>query len=241
VVGASKPHFLIANFNNYFNHKSMKFKELFFGIFGAIMLSVWGFAVFSGGVIANARYFYNSLFSFTAPNPSYIVHFNDSIIGNMLSIESVLNIKALNNSFVLHNQNIILVLYLMITLFITFLLVKDNAPKWLTVWVLGGLSAVLIPVSYPYAYTFFLIPLGLLLNDLAIGNRNTIELLSIQWNKILLALSLFLIFSPKYGFITLIPGVADTRLYSLFSSFSHFLVLVIGINLLVSKKLKQVM
>lgn len=236
IIGSSKPHFLIANIIGYVDNKSIKLKEFILAFFATILLSIWGFAIFSGGLFNNLKYFYKSLFGFTSPNPNYLVHFNDSLIGNLLAIEAVINPASLQKSLVIQYQNLILMTYLLCTCIIAVSLLKNSAPKWLLIWIVGGLAAVLIPVSYAYNYTLFLIPLGLLLQDVSSENIQTSALFKSSVNRLLFGLALFLAFSPKYGYISLVPNVADTRVYSLFSSFSHMFVLIIGVNFLISRK-----
>lgn len=229
VVGSSKPQYLTWNLVSFLENKKYQTRNLFLSVLLVIAVNVLGFSYFAGGFLNNFKYFLKSLFSFTTPDPAYIVHFNDSIIGNLLGIELLLNSNSIHTSFVLMSEKFILVLYLLASFTLMLYLARINGFFWLKLWLIGSLSVVAIPVSYAYSYTTFLIPLGLLLFNLSTNERETTEFFNYNLNKVLLFVALFATFSPKLGYLMLVPNVADSRVYSLFSSFGHIAILIMAL------------
>jgi hypothetical protein len=231
-TASTKPQYLIMNILTFIKNGSIRFKIIILSSFISSLVVVFGFWIFEKKILENFSYWAKSLFQFTDPPAEFMVHMNSSLIGNLIALETLVNKGALSNSATINFQTEILFTYLVLTLLVTLGLVKKKKPLWLVIFTFGLLPAVVIPVSFAYSFTIFLIPLGLMISEVGKEESSTINILRNNFNFTLIACSIFLILSPKVMYLNLVPGVADTNLYSCFSSLGHTLILTLGIRLL---------
>ena len=218
-IASTKPQFLlIALFSGI--RARLRRSAIILGVILGGIISLFGLSYFGNSFLDNFKYWQASIQGFITSSPAFVVHNNASIIGNLSSIELYFFPEKYYSLFVLQHTREISLLFMVIMIYFVFRLWSIPNALWLKLWFIVSLSTLITPVSYNYNLTLFLIPLAVLF-----GSRSELlffseKFLKGYWFKINFALMMFVTFGAKPIQVWLIPGVADTNLFNMVSSFS---------------------
>ena len=229
-VASFKPQYLVINFAKFIR----SWKDARFFLYSCItgfMLSLFGFYYFGKDLGNNLKFVINSLKSFTNPPAEYLVHLNNSVIGNFSAIELFLFPDKMTSLVTIKFQNIILLAFLLISVYIVIKIRKFTNLDWLVTWILVGIPVYLTPVSFNYSLTLFLIPISLFLVKFRDGDKVATSVVSNNFNFVLFAFSLFFIFSPRPLYVLLAP-TADTNFFNMTNFLGFVSLIVLSLRLI---------
>jgi hypothetical protein len=237
-VASFKPQYLVANFAKFI--KSWRDVQFFFyTCFASLIFSFIGFYIFGKDMVKNIKYVFESLQAFTSPPPEFLVHLNSSVIGNISAVELFLFPDNISGLYTIKFQNLILLGFLLASIFIVCVLRKSTNLDWLITWVMVGIPVYLTPVSYNYSLTLFLIPLTLFLIKFRDNDKVAQSIISNNLNFVLFASSLFFIFSPRPLYI-LMAQVADTNFFNMTNFLGQISVFILSFRIIQQTKSHQI-
>lgn len=233
-VASFKPQYLIINLVKFITTLK-NFRFFLYGCFAGLLLSLYGFYYFGNQFVSNIRFAYQSLQSFTNPPVELLVRLNTSVIGNLSAVESYFYPDKMHNLLTIKLQNIIIFLFLSLSLIVIYKFRKFSELNWLMLWVAIGIPVYLTPISYNYSLALFLIPLVLFLRQIIVSDKIALSVVSNNHNFILFVLSLFFIFSPKPVYVLLSP-TSFTNLFNMVDSISCITVIILALNIMRQSK-----
>ncbi len=218
-IASIKPQFLlIALFSGI--RDRVRRSAIIIGVILGGVVSFFGLSFFGNSFLDNFKYWQASIQGFITSNPAFVVHNNASIIGNLSSIELYFFPEKYYSLFVLQHTQEISLLFMVVMIYFIFKLWSTPNALWLKLWFIVALSTLITPVSYNYNLTLFLIPLAVLFGSKSELLFFSEKFMNGYWFKFNFAVMMFVTFGAKPIQVWLIPGVADTNLFNMFSSFS---------------------
>lgn len=229
-VASFKPQYLIINLVKFIS--SLKnFRFFLYGCSTGLLLSLYGFYYFGNQFISNLKFAYESLQAFTNPQVELLVRLNTSIIGNLSAVEAYFYSNKMHNLLTIKLQNIIIFIFLLLSVTIIYKLRKLSELNWLTLWIAIGIPVYLTPVSYNYSLALFLIPFVLFLRQIVVRDKIALTVVSNNQNFVLFTLSLFFIFSPKPVHIVL-SSTSFTNLFNMVNSISCITIIILAMKIM---------
>jgi hypothetical protein len=229
-VASFKPQYLIINLMKFIS--TLKdFRFFLHSCFIGLLLSLYGFYYFGNQFVSNIKFAYKSLQAFTNPPVELLVRLNTSIIGNLSAVESYFYPDKMQDLLVLKLQNIIIFMFLLVSLILIYMIRKFDNLHWIALWIAIGIPVYLTPISYNYSLALFLIPLVLFLKQIIIGDKIALNVISNNQNFTLFVLSLFFIFSPK-PFHILLGTTSFTNLFNMVNSLGCATVIILALNIM---------
>ena len=227
LITATKPQFLFISFKKAIS--TPRESRFFLASIGCgILISLSGFYVFGDDMISNIKYWLASLGGFINSTPEYIVHNNASLIGNLSAIEMLLFPERAQSLY-----SIKFAVWIAVTFFIIFLhsyyrIYEKKGTAWVQLSILVSIVTILIPVSYNYNLTLFLVPMLMLISSHVEREAFVKIVLSSKSNLAFFYLFIFLVFATKPLHVWLIEGRADTNLFNMMNALCVFPLLALS-------------